>query len=908
MIKLNRLLERRYRCIVYLTSLPQLHICAIFLGESSSSQHRLQRSISSVGQPIAHFKETQSYKSVRSAASEHRHRDAILHCYGFPGAGKSQIMRKIARESPYCEAPVSVRWHMECKDKKQSVKHSFAGLVAEIYRNNLAPQDSAPQASVLSALQNNRSESFVNLLISLSVPVLIIAEDVSKKNVDTGDYELFLDFECCLGKNVPRSESPIHVYKTTRMLGNTLQTEENESLYREQNRVYKTIKIEGFIQDEAINYLLPDCTGASRQERESAIDIWKRFSGSPLGIRTAKAYCKEYKLSYVTYIERLKEDEVSVRELESELLKEEYGPSVHHIFHAITMQFKPGQPNDTRSLQVWKVLKCLSYLHYTCIPRFLVKRFCQYFRSGDETPNARDANRRDADYLIQKLKRHELCNVNNNGDMTFHEVVFHAFRTCKEISWDVNPIVCAVKVIASVSCKDLRHKKYTKKVLRLLPHILSLLDNIERMNIGNGDDPMFQLLIGHVYEVFGAHGCRLALEYKERCNKYLQKALEIVYEVAFNRSMSFPEFENTHREAQDTRDVDKLIEECRNAGNKLDSGFIDNYIQKVLVLRPNSHDFQFLQKLCADGQVSTRLTQVKKTLEANPDTTLEILRELRDCGVFLEEKDYANIFFGERIASILHSASRIIFDQDNATYEEHERRLWMSNMTFAISRKCRNQFGTGLLHEHISQLAGVVPIKLITNKLQTDPNMKKRELRQLKLDCENAIQKNRTLDYQLYEHGLARETKGGVYNELRMKRQIVRIHTSLVRDVSITEFIEEGRAVCNELFRDACSNTDEMVAFKCFVHCGKFFTAIGKHQEAIRCYQKFFDAEEESSVRPPYYIHAWAVSNYGESVHKGRLLDLYENVVCRCREVNNSTERITMKVHNQLRELPEKLI
>nr|XP_002129840.2 uncharacterized protein LOC100182781 [Ciona intestinalis] len=437
-----------------------------------------------------------------------------------------------------------------------------------------------------------------------------------------------------------------------------MQQEEITRLFNAGVGRYFTRKVMGFTKGEAIKYLFTD---TNENNEIAAIKIFERFSGSPLGLRTAKAYCNNAMINYTEYIDIVENDEVSAYEDVSELLIEEYGSSAKDMFQAIIMPFRPESPDNAKELQTWKVMTCLSYLHFTCVPRFVVERFCQYFRTS-QVSNIRNKNTTEAGLIINKVKTHELCVLENgeDKDMTFHEVVFHAFRVAKQPEWieDFNPVKCAIEVIASVSSKDMRGQVYAKQTLKLLPHLLRLLEHTQKVDVQIPSDKEFKLLLSHIYEVFGGVGCTKSHEYKYICEEFLGKAFEIVYEVALGQKVSFREFLGRSQ----TEDIDAcardLVQQCANAGLQLPQGFIDKYECKVFVFRPESDGFKYLKDICRPDQLQT-FEKVEKALKKKPSTTVDILQMLRDCGVCLEEKEYAKIFFTERLASILHSLSRM---------------------------------------------------------------------------------------------------------------------------------------------------------------------------------------------------------------------------------------------------------
>uniref|UniRef100_H2YI83 Uncharacterized protein n=1 Tax=Ciona savignyi TaxID=51511 RepID=H2YI83_CIOSA len=102
------------------------HISTLIVNQVSASDHqasqmqRTPRSVCNVGQPVPGFSTTTMFQTVRGFAqhckSNQPNKNIIIHCHGFPGTGKSQIVRKLAQEFPFTQEPVpmTVKWHIEC--------------------------------------------------------------------------------------------------------------------------------------------------------------------------------------------------------------------------------------------------------------------------------------------------------------------------------------------------------------------------------------------------------------------------------------------------------------------------------------------------------------------------------------------------------------------------------------------------------------------------------------------------------------------------------------------------------------------------------------------------------------------------------------------------------------------------
>uniref|UniRef100_H2XWI5 (+)RNA virus helicase C-terminal domain-containing protein n=3 Tax=Ciona intestinalis TaxID=7719 RepID=H2XWI5_CIOIN len=153
-------------------------------------QEQQSKSLSSIKrytQPITNFEETKKFLDVKRIAQCQQ--KVILHCHGFPGTGKSEIVRKLAQEFPYVDTfPLYVKWHIECDGREHDIKEKLQELVKSMHKHNLLPE-STPHQNIIEDLNRNKAGSLVDAMCATKVPVVIILEDVVQSN-----SALYIDF------------------------------------------------------------------------------------------------------------------------------------------------------------------------------------------------------------------------------------------------------------------------------------------------------------------------------------------------------------------------------------------------------------------------------------------------------------------------------------------------------------------------------------------------------------------------------------------------------------------------------------------------------------------------------------------------------------------------------------------
>ena len=147
----------------------------------------------------------------------------ILHCWGVPGSGKSEIVRQLAQEFPFTNDSKGttkdvVKWHIQCKDSNHDVKKELQKLTDKLFKK-VYKEKKTTYEFITNELQDNRCDRLFHELQSCSFPVLIIIEDPDpiEKNPSK---DLLQDFLRKLSSNdsqLLNNDTKMHLYLTSRI-------------------------------------------------------------------------------------------------------------------------------------------------------------------------------------------------------------------------------------------------------------------------------------------------------------------------------------------------------------------------------------------------------------------------------------------------------------------------------------------------------------------------------------------------------------------------------------------------------------------------------------------------------------------------------------------------------------------
>ncbi|XP_076815972.1 uncharacterized protein LOC143461915 [Clavelina lepadiformis] len=840
-------------------------------------------SVCRVRQPIHGFTATNKYNCILNIAKDTN--TLILHCYGVPGNGKSETLRKVAQQFPFENSPLFVKWHIQCRDSGHDVKTEVKELVSAMCRNGILNNDE--YQNIVNSVDCDTASHLIECLKSKHIPVLIIMEDLDWN----GKSKEFI-------RDILRSIKTIedicrfHIYIASRKKIAALSEDEISA-----SSVYKLFKIEGFGEEEGLKFLL-DGVKQINNDKEAARQIYHRFSGSPLGLRAAKSFCKKSKINYDEYLDLLTTDSSHILEQEIAVLKEEYGEQFIHVFDAITMPFKKLFDNEEVEDRLqWKVLCCLSYMNYDRVPRFLITEcFQKLNQARNETISLSNVK---SGKLITQLSDHAMCSVTDEEDITFHEVVTHAFRHQSKASSieGFDPLQSAILVLAGIVTKDLNEKKNKRKMFKLARHAEELMQHVEKnksiLKLG-ADWDLLRLIICYLYETFGKVMLSISPSYYSLAIEYFVKALELVWEDEDVDLWS-------KQSGQEARIAQYAVDQYLMT--PASPGFAHNFASK-LQLYLSEPILKFLKQESTDDRKFQKVKdEISKKLGGTSNKV--IINLLKDCGLFLDEVYYQKIIFPEQIASILHSRSQVVlYKETPPTDEELEDSKWFSSLAYAIALECKERFGVQLLIEHLAIKGGSIPILL----------MKKHDynaLIEVKKMCCKVLEKTMKLA-RMYENGLLKEVFGtSDITELQTLRNLVRLHSRLLGhkffvSISQDELVNlqnDGDQFCTQLYDLAERFLNKSNACMSYVYCGKFYAVTGKFDKAIECFKKFFAVEEQQT----HNVKSWACYNFARTVLCGKLEFEFEEAITRSQKALNSNEVIGRQLNADLKDVLKKL-
>ena len=769
----------------------------------------------------------------------------ILQCWGVPGSGKSEIVRKLAQEFPFTNDNKGttkgvVKWHIQCKDSEHDVKDELQKLTDELFKDVKNKEKKTTYESITNELQDNRCDRLFHVLQSCSFPVLIIIEDPDsiEKNLSK---DLLQDFLRKLSSNdsqLLNNDTKMHLYITSRVKNPILNEDETKEKY-----VYVKKKITGFNQQEALQYFMDQ--SIEPIDESAVLQIFKRFSGLPLGLIAAKTFCNEARIDYTDYLELLKEGELRIICEEEKNIKKEFGNSAEHVFQAIALLFLPSNESD---MIHWKILKCLSYFNYDRIPRFAIK-YC--FDQLSEVKLTKAINKVKVGRLVTNLLKHNMCSETDEGEITFHEVVSHAFRLKSHAveSKSFNPLCEAIEIMSGLISKDMRKKERSNQMYKLRRHAQTLLEHFE--NHREDNSVMLKALASHLYETTGAIMLRespaLFLKLSEQ---YFDKALDLISSNQENLKYKNQEFDPTL--------AYNVVKESQEKGKMLENDFTIDYASKLNMCF-DKEEIQFLKSKSSSQDVFKKVEELIKSRQSKKF----ILVEMQKCNLFLPDSSYVEVFYAERIASILHSYSRIVLYSDmNESKEYQNKCMWMSRLSNEIAKNCKRKYDVPLLVEHLSKAGGLIPIILKVKKSSIDGNVEVLRF------CKNTLSAaNKTLKY--YENGMLKEVYDPSINSSRINlwRYITQANTRLLKLDESEVDVEDADSCCNKLFDLSVEFWKEMsICTLCFIYCAKYYAVRRKFQESMKCFDKFFEIASDKSFNERFNVYCWAVYNYARAI------------------------------------------
>ena len=836
------------------------------------------------------MKETKTYRKIFDKIKDKK--KCILRCWGVPGSGKSQIVRKLAEEFPFTKdnkrrVKGVVRWHIQCKNRKHDVREEFQNLTDELFKNGHIQKEETYD-SITNELHENRCDKLFHELRSCSFPVLIIIEDPDpyEKNPNKNLLQDFLRKLSSNDSQLFNNDIKLHLYITSRKSNPILHKDEAEN-----KNINVITYVTGFDEQEALQYLLDQSRPNSNNEKAAQL-IFKRFGGLPLGLLTAKRYCDETRTNYTKYLKHLEENELDIICEEQEKIKKEFGDSAEHVFLAIALPFLPTESADVMTCLHWKILKCLSYFNCDRIPLFAVEHCFDLIINESQVKLTKRKLEKELGKLITKLLKHNMCSETDEDEITFHEVVSHAFRLNSHSveSKPFNPLYKAIDVMSGLMSKDMIKKDHSHQMFKLRRHAQTLLEHFENQREDNS--VMLKALASHLYEstaVIMLHESpALFLKTSE---EYFDKALDLIWSNQENLKYKGQEF--------DPNLASFVVEMSQEKGQMLDKDFTIEYAAKLNMC----FDKEEIKFLKSKSSSQDYFEKVEKLITSQ-QSKKSILVEMQKCNLFLPDRSYVEVFYAERIASILHRYSRIVLYSDlNEVHLYKNKSTWMTKLSNQIAEKCKTKYDVLLLIEHLSKIEGLIPIMLRVKKSSIDDNVKVLEL------SKNALSAvDETSLY--YENGMLKEVYGPSFNstEIMLLSYITKANTRLLKLDKNKVNVKDADSCCNKLF-DLSVKFWEEISFctRYFIYCAKYHAAKKSFKESMKCFDTFFEKVSDKS----FHVYCWAVYNYVRAIAVCNRHDLWKDVVqerkTRLNDALNKSDEILNSKEAMSKHVKEKL-
>ena len=802
----------------------------------------------------------------------------ILHCYGIPGSGKSQLARLLAKKFPYSDSVATtnhlhtIKWHVQCKDAGNDLKEEFKNLAEELQDNGFI--EKAPLRHLDKDFRKNHAKVFVELLLNCNVPVLLLIEDPSDV-----EKQLLLSLFNCLDKKFHRSyHHKFHVYITLRSLSPVTKEEFSALEWHE------TLNVDGFSKKEAILFLKAD--NIKPDAEENLLKVYQRFSGMPLGLLAAKRYCQRSGINYRKYLLRAENsDDILLKEKKA--LQQIYGqsPAVEHVFQAIVTLFLPGKDtlssDESESLH-WKLLCCISYFHYNCIPRFLLERCCHCIREKKFEKNPEVTNETEVGELIHNLLAHGMCTKEEDNLITFHEIVLHAFRLKRHFTPSFNPLKKAMETICGLLSMDLRRKENQLRMRSLQNHLQALLEHVENNQTILVEDDDFQSLKAVISRLYQDLAVLLVDQSNlKKSNEMYQKSFDQIW--SERKDAILPVQNKSLKEI-----AEEIVKDSKDKVQRIPKCFLSKYLSWIQIGHFEKDEIEFLK-----SESKSDFAEIESILNVLDSKMLMIEKLKTECKLFLPNDTYLPIFFAERFASIMHGWSRIFLFSD--TDQDIENGLWMSYLSKAVSLGVKASSGIPLLTEWLSQIGGLVPLLL---KQKDKPNSLQEALRL----CYKMIKDENLI---MFENGLIQKAfNPPSLTRISLFRYIVRISTRLVNSSSDQSFLLQADKQCEQLIKlieehkDGSSNC---IAY--IIYCGKYYAARKKIDSALECFRKFY----QMSAEPEFDIECWAAYNYARAVRCASSTQDKDNAIQKIEIVLESNKVIKDDLKNHLEEEQGKL-
>jgi len=834
------------------------------------------------------------YKTIADEQSKN-HNVSILHLYGIPGSGKTEVIRKLAQDFPYdTHDEVTVKKEVDLSDNPDDLRTSLKNLLKEMLDHNLVLE--ADYKSACMSLDKGNSQALVKALRDSNAPILILIQDAQEANQD------FLNDLVSSLKQVA-SVKPIHFYITSNVkstlhiqdvsknsvCGSSSHSNAPASEDPQQQEapeetflsICKGYEIKGLLEEEGLT-MLGVSKNYTEEEQIAAKTIIDDLSGSPLGLIAVENHCRTSGITYSEYLE-LKAFWNYNKIIDAFRTKHK------HVFEAVIrlLDTKEGLLNK---------MKTVAMFHHGDVPRRLIGKIMQTFRNAQENENPVGiylSNKQESGMFISQLEDFSICEVDKHGKnpvaITFHRVVFSAMQAllqCEESTQYAKFLKQAILAVSSVVNKDLRRREDLVFMKRMCPHIQAILQNFDNysQNASGSIDFLENMAVTHLREVFGAVNSDSLQGLAE---KSLIKAAKSIWKEVLARSASKLEFHVFIQKQSEgvAHYAEQIIAACIKAGEHLKNEGIDltTYISAMLQVKQEDADF-----LCASipcEKIQQYLRKVSKySLTISSEFMKMVYNEHSD--IFLERSLHEKVFFVDRLISVVYSLGRIaVYDDDDVTAERREKFMWIIDLANALCVECHKATEVNLLFQKLTSVVQLqVRLKRTAGLDADDRKVLLQETR--KVAERNLTQIQEEKEEVAFENGLRKSVIKNIFQELTSLRTLVRIDAKLWHLCNSEELVELQKT-SNSYYQQLHEKANEAMETwkqspKCIVYCGKYLAAKGDYEGAVLHFRTALDIKfvkgDKSKAFP------WVCYNYLRAVSKGNLVEYKQDAIEQGRE------------------------
>jgi len=818
------------------------------------------------GHPIPNFVEREELKTIeRKLKSKEA---TIFYIHGFPGCGRSQLVRKLAASFPFDEAKkVFVVYLINCNDGTNSLAHLLSKLIDKLYSCNLV--DNVEECGIAKeGLAAHQTAKFTEILANTCVPVLLIIENLEVEN----ELDLMNDLLSSVNMTTTLKKSCDVFLCITSRSKHMLDCKDLQNLQR--------VHLKGFLEVEGFKFLGVNPVD-TEQKRQAAREILKVFNYMPLGLAAVKETCRRSRISFEKYIQT---NQYTFQK-EPQHLKEKYGSYIEHLFPVLVALLRQNG--------VWDTAAALSFFHHDNIPQLLVGKVKETQRSVDDRVFDQEI---ESGEFITSLENLSFCEVTGetyaDTKISFHQVVFMAVQNSLDDKEKKRALRHAILALASLVRKDISNYEDKSYTSSMIPHLKSVLDfaNQGPTSLSHEDQSIattnfvVSMAILHLKEVYGN-----IMKYIDAraAEKILMESSELIVEEVNKRSQSRINFIEIveHQGCRCSEIAVPICVACLAAG---------------VHLRNTSHYLEKYSYLIADNY-STDAANLG-SFPSHQAMKSEIL----------PIEAYCHVFFVERLVSLLYTLSRTLLFV-NSTEKVHSKALWIADVTQELCLECRRMSRVYLSFLRDSA-SNRINVRLKRLSKIADQEMKKTFLFETKKIAETNLERHaQQKDIVFYQNGAEKPKKYIDFDEMINRRFMSQINSKLL---SFYPAGSDGRRSCEETAQANYGRLHELAvsymhewtaAAEGLVYCGKYMAGLGKYKQAIEHIRYAFTCTVVQQERKRILPSACLI--YAKVVLKGHQLDQMSDAVDKCKKALKYDEDIqNCCVANKLRQVLSRLL